>query len=307
MKQGALIPIFTEHAQSVFSGRKRYEYRRMHPSKDITDLALYESRAAGKITGIAKVTGAVIGSPAEVWDITKTNAGITREYFRKYFSGKKEATAFCLGDVLEFEKALLFSEIGIIYPPQSLQYLDVQTIERLWEIPGQLVQCPSARLFVGGVHGLGKTTFSRQLAQMMKSESYSSSALIKDNLSYIEHAKKIQCNQLIPNQAALIKGLSRTNWYEDGGVLDGNFILFNRDYGLQRIPLEVFRAMSISKILVLYSKPERIAKRISRRQGNVGYQDGSMFGGISALQKAEREHAQCVASALDVPISFVYR
>ena len=61
--------------------------------------------------------------PKEIWEITKTAAGITKKFYFSYYAGKDKAMAFKLKDVVIYEKPKALSDYGIRQAPQSFVYL----------------------------------------------------------------------------------------------------------------------------------------------------------------------------------------
>jgi predicted transcriptional regulator len=60
-----------------------------------------------------------------VWETTKEYAGITHEYFEKYFKGKETAIAYKLGAVKKYSKPKCLASFGIKNAPQSFVYVGV--------------------------------------------------------------------------------------------------------------------------------------------------------------------------------------
>lgn len=133
MSTGAVISIHSVHAKNIYSGVKRFEFRTQKPSRDIDYLVLYETGKSGLVTGLAKVTDIIEGTPAEIWKLTKTFAGITPVFFDEYYSGKEKAVAYCLGETREFDQAIPLCDIGVQRAPQSFQYLENAAVDKLLE------------------------------------------------------------------------------------------------------------------------------------------------------------------------------
>ena len=58
-----------------------------------------------------------------MWQRTEDGAGISREFFDRYYEGRNTAVAFELGDVTEYDEPRDISEYGVSSPPQSFVYL----------------------------------------------------------------------------------------------------------------------------------------------------------------------------------------
>lgn len=129
MAEVALISIHSKYADRIYEGIKCFEFRSIMPKKSIDYLLLYETKPVGAITGLAKVLGAIEGSPEEVWEKTKRGAGISKSYFMSYYRGKKRAVAICLGSPLSFKREIPLSKFKLSKAPQSFQYVDVELDE----------------------------------------------------------------------------------------------------------------------------------------------------------------------------------
>lgn len=119
-----LLPIHSEHAQNIYSGKKLYEYRTRRPAQEVGCILLYETGGVGAITGAALTDKVLEGSPDEIWEITKSRAGISRDYFHGYFSGRNKAYAYAISEAIPFAESLSLNDFGIQRAPQSFQYID---------------------------------------------------------------------------------------------------------------------------------------------------------------------------------------
>ncbi len=130
MSRAALISIRPEHANSIISGKKVYEYRKVLPKRDISSLVLYCTAPVKKITAVVEVKSRLVGSLAEIWNNTSHGSGISRNSYLDYYSGKQSASAFILGDVYQMESPMDLSDLpGQKTSPQSFYYLDEEDME----------------------------------------------------------------------------------------------------------------------------------------------------------------------------------
>src|SRR5690554_6448798 len=106
MSHYVLMSIHPEHVSNILSGRKVFEYRRIIPNKKITHLVIYCTSPVKKVVAVAEVLDCLVGSPSRVWEKTSYGSGITRQFFRDYFSGRKSASAFLLGNVFEMKQPI---------------------------------------------------------------------------------------------------------------------------------------------------------------------------------------------------------
>lgn len=120
-----LMPINPCYVDEILSGRKKYEYRKIKAIKNNIDkMIIYSTSPVMRIVAEVEVDEIIIETPERLWNLTKKYSGITEECYFKYYSNKKNAIAYKLGQVKKYERPKKLSEIGIDYVPQSFVYLD---------------------------------------------------------------------------------------------------------------------------------------------------------------------------------------
>lgn len=99
-------------------------------------------------------------------------------------------------------------------------------------------------IFLGGIHGVGKSTLASHLATALDGETISASQLIGEarqgNLTW-DSEKRVKA--ISENQALLIAAFKDRIWSASVIILDGHFTLKNADGEIDRISLEVFQAL----------------------------------------------------------------
>lgn len=118
-----LLAIKPEFVRKIINGEKKYEYRRKLPKREVTKIIIYATNPVMKIVGEVAIEGVLEDAPQNLWEITKEQSGITRDFFEKYFTGAKSAMAYKLGEVIEYEKPRRLEEYGVKAAPQSFCYL----------------------------------------------------------------------------------------------------------------------------------------------------------------------------------------
>ncbi len=119
-----ILSIKPKFAEQIFSGKKKYEYRKIiFKDKRVTHVVVYASAPISKVIGEFEI-GTVIKEPiGELWKLTKKYGGVEKEFFNKYFEQRKE------GYAIQIKKTLLYKTEFDIYekygvkPPQSFLYL----------------------------------------------------------------------------------------------------------------------------------------------------------------------------------------
>lgn len=153
-------------------------------------------------------------------------------------------------------------------------------------------------VFVGGVHGVGKSTCCQKASERSGLPLHTASALIKAERqsSIVAGSKKVV--DAIENQELLIRGVH--NLRKAGNkriILDGHFTLLESTVGIIKVEINVFIKLGLEKIVVLHDDPASICNRLQERDK----QDWSISM-VGAHQEAEIQQAYIVASILNIPI-----
>lgn len=153
--------------------------------------------------------------------------------------------------------------------------------------------------FVGGIHGVGKTTLASKLCNELNLKHLSAGELIREAQSDRPKAGKA-VSDIPSNQELLLSGLAKRGGSSDRIVLDGHFCVFDQHYCPAIIPIEVFRALGPENLIVITDEPSEIYQRQKMRDGNA-----IPLEALAALQTAELAHAQLVANTIGVPLSTI--
>lgn len=97
-----ILSIKPEYVEKIFSGEKRYEYRKSLFKQNVDIVYIYASRPVSKIVGEFKIKAIISDNPTKVWKSTKKYAGITKSFFDKYYKGKEIAIAYAISDVKRY-------------------------------------------------------------------------------------------------------------------------------------------------------------------------------------------------------------
>ena len=117
------MSIHPKHVEKILSGEKRYEYRTKAAKKGVESLIIYETTPIKRVVAEAKIIEVLELSPAELWEITKAHSGTSKEFFDKYFKGRKTAYAYRLGEIKTYDTPRKLSYYGIKNAPQSFVYI----------------------------------------------------------------------------------------------------------------------------------------------------------------------------------------
>jgi predicted transcriptional regulator len=121
-----LFSIKPEFVDKIFSGEKKYEYRKIiFKRKDIEKIIIYATKPIGEIVGEFDIGTIISAKPEILWHKTKKWAGITYNYFEHYFSNKENGYAIQIYNALVYSSPIKISDVlsnGIA--PQSFCYLN---------------------------------------------------------------------------------------------------------------------------------------------------------------------------------------
>lgn len=124
-----LLSIKPEFAEMIFSGIKRYEFRRsIFKNPNVRTVVVYASSPVQKVIGEFEIETVIKAELEALWEQTKEHAGINEEFFFSYFSNKKSGFAIQIKKVKKYKKALCLREDFNATPPQSFMYLDTVMI-----------------------------------------------------------------------------------------------------------------------------------------------------------------------------------
>ncbi|MBC7705458.1 MAG: AAA family ATPase [Rhodoferax sp.] len=157
-------------------------------------------------------------------------------------------------------------------------------------------------VFVGGVHGVGKSTCCAQVAQLAACLHVTASEIIRRERSEaIASAGKLVAD-VDGNQRLLISGFHtfRVQAGTTSILFDGHFAMRDGLGEIRAVSVDVFRSLGIDRVVCLVDEPSAIATRIQQRDGSALAERE-----IAELQDAELRHARLVAAALAVPFTLL--
>lgn len=121
-----LLSIKPEYVDKIFAGTKKYEYRKRLSKLSVDKIIVYSTDPVKKVIGEVSVIGMMQMSPSRLWEQTKAAAGISRSMYRQYFKNCKQAFAYQLGSVEEYDVPKDLMDFGITQAPQSFVYIEHQ-------------------------------------------------------------------------------------------------------------------------------------------------------------------------------------
>lgn len=121
-----LLSIKPEFVEKIFSGEKRFEYRKsVFKHQNIDTIVIYSTMPVGMIVGEFKFKTIHSNTPKMIWKETKQYSGITKDFFYNYFKNKNKAFAIEIGKVRKYKKPLDPRSIFTNFTaPQSFCYFE---------------------------------------------------------------------------------------------------------------------------------------------------------------------------------------
>ena len=120
-----LMPINQKYVDEILSKRKKYEYRKIKAKRNnVNKIVIYSTSPVKKVVAEVDVNAIIEENPEKLWEMTKNESGITKEFYDHYYQNKNKAIAYKLGNIKIYDKPKNLSDIGINYFPQSFIYLD---------------------------------------------------------------------------------------------------------------------------------------------------------------------------------------
>lgn len=120
----ALFSIKPKYVEKIFSGEKKYEYRKAIFKSNVNKVVVYCTKPVGMIVGEFEVSEVIEGSPSEIWNKTSHSSGIKKCFYKEYFNGRNIGYAIIIGNKYRYKNAVdpheLFDSFA---PPQSFRYL----------------------------------------------------------------------------------------------------------------------------------------------------------------------------------------
>lgn len=120
-----LLSIKPEYVNKIFSGEKKYEYRKSLFSREgVTTVIIYATMPVGKVVGEFEIDMILSDTPKEIWKKTQLSSGINQMFFDEYFDGRDKAFAIKIANFMVYDKPQNINEIiKRSHPPQSFCYV----------------------------------------------------------------------------------------------------------------------------------------------------------------------------------------
>lgn len=151
-------------------------------------------------------------------------------------------------------------------------------------------------IFIGGIHGVGKSSICREICNKFNIQHLSASELIKWN-ELNEDPKNKKVIDIPDTQTRLIIGLQIAVKENKYYLLDGHYCLLNTESEIIRVPLETFKQINPKKLILILDNVSEIKKRLETRDNRL-YDIGL----LTSLQNEELAYAKELSQALRVDL-----
>ncbi len=121
-----LLSIKPEFAEKIFSGEKKFEFRRsMFKKNNITRVIVYVTRPIKMVVGEFEIEEIIQDDIDSLWGKTCMVSGITKEHFYNYFKNKEVGFAIKIKSYKKYNKPMCIKEHYGVLPPQSFAYINL--------------------------------------------------------------------------------------------------------------------------------------------------------------------------------------
>jgi len=120
-----LLSIKPEYANKIFSGEKKFEFRkRVFKNLEVQTVVVYSTMPVGKIIGEFSIKNIHQDSPSIIWQKTKNFSGIDEIFFNEYYDGRDTAVAIEVHNPILYKEPINPKEKFTNFTaPQSFMYL----------------------------------------------------------------------------------------------------------------------------------------------------------------------------------------
>lgn len=152
-------------------------------------------------------------------------------------------------------------------------------------------------VFIGGIHGVGKSTICQVICHELGLEYLSASELLKWE-AINEDSKNKKVTDITETQSKLIESLQNTVLKDKLYLLDGHYCLLNRDNVVSEIPLKTFLQIKPIILNIILGDINEIQKRLEDRD-----KKPYKYKLLEHFQNSELKYATYLSQHLKIPIN----
>ncbi|MBO2611223.1 ASCH domain-containing protein [Shewanella algae] len=120
-----LLSIKPEFVERIFSGEKRFEYRKaIFKNPNVKSVVVYATKPVGKLVGEFDIERILTDCPSALWKKTSEFSGVGEAFYNSYFEGRKKGYAIEIQNLKKYPTPLdPYEELEGFHPPQSFMYM----------------------------------------------------------------------------------------------------------------------------------------------------------------------------------------
>ena len=118
-----LMSIKPEYVDKIFSGEKKYEYRKRLCKEKIDTIIVYSSSPIQKVVGELKIKQVLYDKKTIIWNTTHKHGGITKIKYDKYYENCDYAVAYEIEKAILYDKQKDLKDFNVKMAPQSYVYI----------------------------------------------------------------------------------------------------------------------------------------------------------------------------------------
>jgi adenylate kinase len=150
--------------------------------------------------------------------------------------------------------------------------------------------------FVGGIHGVGKSTICNDICNQLNLSYLSASELIK--WAKINTDKNNKNVKDIPDtQQRLIDGIANAVQNNKSYLLDGHYCLLDANNNVIKISIDIFKEIAPSSLILVIGDVAKIKKKLEERD-----QKEYSYDLLSQMQATEIAYAKELSSLLNLKL-----
>ncbi|MCZ4409159.1 ASCH domain-containing protein [Cryomorphaceae bacterium 1068] len=120
-----LLAIKEEYASKIFDGTKKYEFRKsIFKDQRVKTIVVYVSAPVQQVIGEFDIDQVYKDEPQNIWEQTKAQSGVSKDFFDLYFLNRSNAYAIKIKKTRKYPKPkALLEDFNMSFAPQSYVYL----------------------------------------------------------------------------------------------------------------------------------------------------------------------------------------
>ncbi len=152
--------------------------------------------------------------------------------------------------------------------------------------------------FIGGIHGVGKSTICKKICADLNIQYLSASEVLKwEELKGDHKDKKVENISL--TQKILINNLIKLVDVNKHYLLDGHYCLLDKENNIKEIPFETFELINPISLHIITGEVSEIKSRLEDRDNRL-YE----YTLLENMQNKELEYARELSKRLNASLSF---